>query len=77
MVVGCRREIRIEKSTTLNMHINYINFQIVKMFIIACLSEGTIQCEAVLSVTLKDTNDGKLQQGENILEITGKTSGER
>lgn len=59
------------------MHINYINFQIVKMFIIVCLSKKTIQCEAVLSVILKDTNDGKLQQGENILEITGTTSGER
>lgn len=67
----------MENSTTLNMHINYINFQIVKMFIIVCLSKETIQCEAVLSVILKDTNDGKLQQGENILEITGTTSGER
>lgn len=67
----------MENSTTLNMHINYVNFQIVKMLIIVCLSEGTVQCEPVLSVILKDPNDGKLQQGENILEITGKTSGER
>lgn len=73
----CRREIRMENSTTFNMHINDLNFQIVKMLVIVRLSEGTIQCEAVLSVMLKDTNDGKLQEGENILEITESASGER
>lgn len=67
----------MENSTTFNMHINDLNFQIVKMLVIVRLSEGTIQCEAVLSVMLKDTNDGKLQEGENILEITESASGER
>lgn len=53
---GVQKGEKREKSTALNMHINYrmhLNFRNVKMCIIRHLSKETMRYEAVVSVIMK------------------------